>query len=139
MSSDVVNAWTKKGRVGVKSTLSAQQMKSVIKATRNFLKQDTSRVAGVKAFQKSVTTKAGKKVSYKQANALYQAQTNYNWIYQYLSPSEFWDFARECVKEGWSEETFIDNIMVYITDRSLDEVLRIDLQNLYDYIQGVRV
>ena len=81
MSSDVVNVWTKKGRVGVKSTLSAQQMKSVIKATRNFLKQDTSRVAGVKAFQKSVTTKAGKKVSYKQANALYQAQTNYNWIY----------------------------------------------------------
>lgn len=114
-------------------------MKSVIKATKNFLKQDTSRVAGVKAFQKQVTTKAGKKVSYKQANALYQAQTNYNWIYQYLSPSEFWDFARECVKEGWSEETFIDNIMVYITDRTLDEVLRVDLQNLYDYIQGVRV
>lgn len=114
-------------------------MKSVIKATRNFLKQDTSRVAGVKAFQKQVSTKSGKKVSYKQANTLYQAQTNYNWIYQYLSPSEFWDFARECVKEGWSEETFIDNIMVYIMDRSLDEVLRVDLQNLYDYIQGVKV
>lgn len=139
MSSDVLNAWTSKGRVTAKKSLSAQQMKSVIKATRNFLKQETSRVAGVKQYLKQVTTKAGKKVSYKQANALYQAQSNYNWIYQYLSPSEFWDFARECVKEGWSEETFIENIMVYITDRSLDEVLRIDLQNLYDYIQGVKV
>lgn len=119
--------------------MTALQMKSIIKATRNFLRQETSRVAGVKKYLKNISEKAGKKVRYKQANALYQAQSNYNWIYQYLSPSEFWDFARECVKEGWSEETFIDNIMVYITDRTLDEILRIDLQNLYDYIQGVKV
>lgn len=139
LSTDVVNGWTKKGRVTASKSLSAQQMKSVIKATKQFLQQETSRVAGVKSFQKSLSSKAGKKVSYKQASALYQAQKNYNWIYQYMTPSEFWDFARECVKEGWSEETFIDKIMVYITDRTLDEVLRIDLQNLYDYIQGVKV
>lgn len=139
LSSDVLNAWTKRGRVSAKTSLSAQQMKSVIKATKQFLAQETSRVAGVKSFQKSVSKQAGKKVTYKQASALYQAQKNYTWIYQYMTPSEFWDFARECVKEGWSEETFIDKIMVYITDRTLDEVLKKDLQNLYDYIQGVQV
>lgn len=139
LSSDVLNAWTKKGRVSAKTSLDVLQMKSVIKATKQFLAQETSRVAGVKQFQKKVSSQAGKKVSYKQASALYKAQKNYTWIYQYMTPSEFWDFARECVREGWDEETFAEKISVYITDRTMDETLKIDLQNLYDYIQGVNV
>lgn len=139
LSTENLKAWTKKGRVAVKSDLSATQMKAIIKATKNFLKQETSRVSGVRNYQKQVSSQAGKKISYKHASALYHAQRNYTWIYQYLTPSEFWDLARECVRENWSEERFIDNIMVYITDRTLDETLRKDLENLYDYIQGVNV
>ena len=114
-------------------------MRDTIKATKQFLQQDVSRVAGVKAYQKKYEDLTGLKLTKKRLNALFQSERNYTWIYQYMTPSEFWDFARECVKEGWSEETFIDKIMVYITDRTLDEVLKKDLQNLYDYIQGVQV
>lgn len=37
LSSNLLNVWTRKGRVGVKSDLSVLQMKSVIKATKQFL------------------------------------------------------------------------------------------------------
>lgn len=56
-----------------------------------------------------------------------------------MLPSDFWAFARESVKSNWDINTFIDNIMLYITNRSLDEILKADLQNLYDYIQGVKI
>ena len=73
------------------------------------------------------------------ANTYYQASKGYDWIYKYIAPSDFWEIARECVKENWSEETFIDNISVYITDRTVDEILKEDLRKLYKYIQGVNV
>lgn len=114
-------------------------MRSIIKATKRFLQEETSRVAGAKSYTKKQSKLAGFPVSYKQASSIYKAQKNYTWIYQYMEPSEFWDFARETVKRGWSVDTFIEQIMVYITDRVLDEDLRVDLENLYEYAIGVSV
>lgn len=139
LSSDTLNAWTEKGRVGAKKGLSELQMKSIIKATKRFLEEKTSRVAGAKEYTKAESKRAGIPLSYKQVSGLYKAQKNYNWIYQYLTQSEFWDFARETVRQGWGFKTFAEQIMVYITDRTMDETLKIDLQNLYEYAVGVKV
>lgn len=137
LDSEMLQAVTPKGRIAVRKSFSETQMKAIIKATNQFL-EGVSSVADVKKETAYQSKQAGVQLSYTQANTYYQAQSNYQWIYKYLTPSEFWDIARECVKEGWSESTFIDNIMVYITDRSLDELLKIDLINLYEYIQGVK-
>lgn len=137
LDSEMLQAITLKGRIAVRKSFDETQMKAIIKATKQFL-NGVSSVADVKKETQYQSKQAGIPLSYSQANTYYQAQHNYTWIYKYLTPSEFWDLARECVREGWSEQTFIDNIMVYITDRTLDELLKIDLINLYNYIQGVK-
>ena len=56
-----------------------------------------------------------------------------------MTESEFWDFARECVKNNYDYDTFENKIIQFIYDRTLDESLKVDLENLYRYIQGVKV
>lgn len=131
----------KNGRVGASKSYDVKQMKATIKATKQFLKNETSRVAGVKQYTKKVSTQAGKKVSYKKVNALFQAEKHYEWIYDYFADTNgnrgksFWNFAREFKNVDF--ETWCDNIMVYITDRSLDTKLKKDLRALYNYAKGV--
>lgn len=139
LSSSTLNAWTKSGRVATKKGLTPLQMMSINKAIRRFLKEDTSRVAGAKQYTKKLSEQAGKKIPPNLASSFYKAEKNYTWIYKYMTESEFWDFARECVKNNYSFETFTQKIMQFIYDRTLDEELQIDLQNLYNYIQGVSI
>ena len=141
LSSDKLNAWTEKGRVTAKTSLSAKQMKDVIKATKKFLNQETSRVAGVKAYQKRYEDKTGLKLTKERLNALFQAERNYTWIYEYFGASEktaggiFWDWEREHKNDDF--ETWLDNIRVYLYERTLDEKLYNDLLSLYEYAKGV--
>ena len=138
LDTDLLNAITSKGRISVRKSYSNLQMKAIIKAINQFL-EGVSTVSKVKSETKKLSKEAGVNLSLSQANTYYQAQYNYRWIYKYMTPSEFWELARECVKENWSENTFIENISVYITDRTIDELLKIDLINLYKYIQGVKI
>lgn len=138
LESDVLNALTSKGRVAVRRDFDETQMKAIIKAVNIFLESDST-VKKVKQIKKEYSKQAGKELDFEMANTYYQASKSYDWIYKYIAPSDFWEMARECVKEGWSEETFIDNISVYITDRSVDEILKVDLRKLYNYIQGVHL
>lgn len=132
---DKLQAITPKGRVAVRKSFTPFQTENIIKVLNDFL-EGVSTVSKVKELTKKYSKEAGVDLDYEQANTYYQAQKTYTWIYQYMTPSEFWTLAMVCVKEGWSEEKFIDNIMVYIYDRTLDEYLRMDLINLYNYIQG---
>ena len=148
LTSSKVNTWTKKtksragGRVGVSKKYTAEQMEATIKAVKNFLKAETSRVAGVKQYKQKQEKIIGKKITYKKLSTLYKAEQNYKWIYEYFGTSErsggnyFWDFAREFKNVDF--DTWCDNIMVYITDRSLDAKLKKDLQSLYNYAKGVK-
>lgn len=139
LSSSKLNSWTKTGRVATKRGMSELQMKSIIRAMQRFIKEETSTVSGAKQYTQRLTKEAGKPVPPKLASSYYKAEKNYTWIYQYMTESEFWDFARECVKNHYSFETFVNKIMVYITDRVLDETLKTDLLHLYNYIQGVNI
>ena len=138
LESDVLNALTSKGRVAVRRDFDETQMKAIIKAVNIFLESDST-VKKVKKITKSYTEQAGKELNFEMANTYYQANKGYDWIYKYIAPSDFWEIARESVKENWSEETFIDNISVYITDRTVDEILKEYLRKLYNYIKGVQV
>lgn len=137
LSVEGLDAWTKTGRVAVRKSFDAMQMKAILKQLRTFRESPQSRVAGVKQIKKVYEERLGKKLTYKQASSIFQAKKQWFWIRQYMSDSEFWDFARECVKENWSFERFEENIMTIITDKQLDEQLKFDLQDLYDFAQGV--
>lgn len=148
LTSENVKTWTKKkngkpgGRVGASKSYTVEQMKATIKATKNFLKQDVSRVAGIKQYKQKQQNITGKTISYRSLSTLFKAEKNYTWIYDYFGTSErsggsfFWDWEREMKNEDF--ETWCDNIMVYITDRSLDANLKKDLKALYNYAKGVK-
>lgn len=117
-------------------------MRDTIKATKQFLQQDVSRVAGVKVYQKKYEDLTGLKLTKKRLNALFQSERNYTWIYQYFGASEksaggiFWDWEREHKNEDFS--TWLENIRVYLYDKTLDEKLYNDLLSLYEYAKGVK-
>lgn len=135
LSSEQVKGWTKTGRVRASKQMTETQMIATIKATKQFLNNSLSRVKEVKKKTKEYTIKAQKPISFTQANTLYQASKNYTWIYEYMTPSEFWAFVSVARQEGWDKIKFIDEIKAYIT-REVDEELKKDLEALYDYVMG---
>ena len=113
------------------------QIKAIIKATNEFLSSGVSTVREIAEYRNKLSQREGISLSIKDVNLLYQLRKNYTWIYDYFG-SDFWDLARESVKENWTEETFIDRVFSHIHDRTLDEELRRDLQDLYEYTRGTR-
>lgn len=142
LSSNTLNAWSEKGRASVIKGLTEGQMKAEIKALNQFLNNDLSKQRGIKNYIKEKSEKAGVILNYKQANVVYQAEKSYKWIYKYFEDSKkgnyYWDFAREMVRNNWGVDQFIENIMQFITDKSLDESLKKDLTYLYEYSKGVK-
>lgn len=137
LSIEGVNGWTKSGRVRASMNMDVLSMRATIKEVKKFLSSPLSRVAGVKEYHSNLEKNLGKKITYKQSSSIYKAKKDWKWILEYMDESEFWDFARESVKENWSEEVFEENIMVYIWDSQLDETLKNDIKDLFDYAQGV--
>ena len=135
LSSEQVQGWTKKGRVRVSKQMTESQMIASIKATKQFLDTGVSRVSEVKKKQKEYTEKAGKPISFKQANTLYQSGKNYTWIYEYMTPSEFWAFVKLAKEQCWNKKRFIEEIQAYIS-KEVDEELKRDLEALYIYVMG---
>lgn len=140
LSTDTLKVWTEKGRVGVKKGLTELQMKAIIKATNEFLsKNSVSTQAQVKAYQEKVSLKAGKKLSIKQAETEYQLKKNYEWIYDYMTPSEYWGgFVKEAKERHWEKEKFTDELISYMGNATIDDELIRDVEHLYDYsMEGV--
>lgn len=135
LSQETLNAWTKKGRSAVKKGLTNLQMKSIIKALNRFLQEETSTQKGVKKYAK----KLGQQTPLNLASTYYKAEKNYKWIFSYMTESDFWDFAREIVKNNDNFEDFSFKIEPYLEEKRLDSNYTFDLQNLFNFIQGVKV
>lgn len=133
LDSSELQALSKTGRIRVSKAFSLNQLKAIIKATNQFLESPLSTQGGVKKKTKEYSIKAGKPISFGQANTLYKAGKNYTWIYEFMIPSEFWAFVRVAKEMGWNKEQFIEQISAYIT-REIDEELRQDLEDLYYYV-----
>ena len=135
LSSEMLNAWTKTGRVSVKKGLSKIQMQAEIKALRQFLSENTiSTEKQVKDYVKKASEKAGKKLSYKQAQKVYRSKKDYKWIYDYITPSDFWAIGNPVKEEKVTEEEFIEQLQTH-SELIPDEELRKDLHDLYLYVK----
>ena len=135
LSSEQLKAISKKGRIRASKKMNETQMIATIKATKEFLASGQSKVKEVKKITKEYSIKAEKPINYKQANTLYQSGKNYTWIYDYMTPSEFWSFVKLAKEQGWNKEVFINEIQAYIT-KEVDEELKRDLEALYIYVMG---
>ena len=135
LDSSNLKAVTKKGRISLKKGYNVTQMQAIKKATEQYLKEPTSTVRGVRRYKEKVSKESGKPLDYNQANTIFQARKNYTWIYDYLTPSEFWSIANVCREANWSVEKFIDEISSYI-DEVVDKDLRFSLIQLYNYVMS---
>ena len=107
------------------------QMRAAIKALNRFIKEETSTVKGAKDYTKKVSLQTGNSVSPSFASTVYRAKREWKWILEYLTESEFWDFARECVKNEYDYNTYTEKLSGFhkdlekmVNDSRLDEILR---------------
>ena len=133
LGSSTLNAVTSTGRISMKKSYTPNQIRAIQKATKEFLGQETSTVRGAKKYQKKVSKQAGKPLSLLQASYIFIARRNYQWIFEYMTPSEFWRFVSVAKENGWNRETFIDELSNYITNIP-DEDLKARIGLIYDYV-----
>lgn len=130
-----LQAISKTGRIRVSKKFNVGQLSAIIKVTKRFLEEETSRVAGVKKITKEYSEKLDKKISFKQASTLFQTGRNYTWIYEFIPKSEFWDNVKVSKQQGWDKEEFIDQLKS-LNERLNDRTLKKDLESLYLYVMS---
>ena len=137
LDSNELKALSKTGRIRVSKDFTFTQMKAIIKATNQFLKNPTSTIANVKKKVLEYTEKAEKPISFSQANVLYQSGKEYKWIYEYIPKSEgntgFWDIVKTAKENNWDRETFAEQISS-LGNFEVDAQRKADLDALYIYV-----
>ena len=138
LDSSTLQALSEKGRVRFSKSFTTTQMLAIIKAAEQYLEDSTSRVAGVKSLVKEYSQKAGKPISYEQADTLYQTGKNYRWIIGMngLTESEFWGTWVPLAKRGDLEkDDWIEQLSLRI-NVELDEYYKLKLEAIYYYVTG---
>lgn len=139
LDSSTLNALTPSLRIKVSKTFNLMQLKAIKKATEQFLENnEVSTVSGIKKLRKLYSEKAGKNLSYEQADTLYQSGRNYSWIIGMngLTESEFWGVWVPLARSGEvDKETWIEKLADRI-DVELDDYYREKLIDIYYYVIG---
>ena len=135
LSSAPLNAITKSGRISRKKDYTLMQQKAIIKATKEFLEKNESRVKGIKEYKAKFTNITGKKLNYKMANTFYNVTHDLSsWLYDSsMTESVFWrDFAplvKTTPKDDWVE--LVSDYKEKVPDRKIKQ----NLEMLYDYLK----
>ena len=136
LDTEKLQAVTAKGRVATRKSFTNEQKENIIKALEDFL-SGVSTVSKAKNIMKKYEKESGVKLNWSQVNSLHQS-SRYEDIARKYYDSGFWDLARECVKENWTYEKFEDILLANTNVNYVDEVIKEDLQGLYDYIQDIK-
>ena len=132
LDNENIKGITKGGRISLKKSHTPNQIKVIQKATRDYLKQETSTVRGAKKYTKKLNKKSPKPLSMSQASDIFQVRYNYYWIFEYMTPSEFYILVNTAKEENWSREKFIDELGKYITEVP-DADMKEKIGQIYDY------
>lgn len=132
LSSKPVQGLSGKGRIRVSKSFTETQMIAIIKATKEFLESDYSRIKPVTELKKDIEKSTGVKLSYKHISSMYTAQELWKFVDDNYS-SEFWkeDAPRifEMTKTDWVEDLSLR------IDRIKDKDATNKLKSIYDYIR----
>lgn len=112
LSAEPVKGRTKGGRVSVSMSMTENQMIAIIKATKEFLSEDLSKVSNVKKEKARIDRELGKKISYKSISTMYTSKQLWKWINEVFG-SEFWkDFAPMALRQ--SQNDWVEMCAKYI-------------------------
>lgn len=130
LGAKTIEAITKSGYISLKRDHNLQQLLGIKRATTNFL-NDVSTIKEINKLKQRYETAVGKELDLRQVDTLYQLENNYEWIYEYIPKSEFWQSYAPLVYthdlESWIEQLY------YRNQNLADEDLRNDLEALYIY------
>lgn len=135
LSSQPINAVTKSGYISMKRDYTLMQKKAIIKAIKDLKESGTGTVREIKKYVQKYSQIVGKKLTYKQANVVYQVLSNLSWLFdENLTPSIFYRTYYPMVKT-MEREDWIESIIAHkqnISDRNLRrniEILYNDIKN----------
>lgn len=131
-SSEQLQAVTKSGRIRITKGMNETQMKALNSILDQFLNRSISTVKQVKKYVKEKSRETGKELSYKEANLLYDLRKNWRWILEYMTISEFIDNYVRNPAVNSNVNIWCEALSTRI-GKELDEQLREDLVNLYNY------
>ena len=143
LETEKLNAITEKGFITVRKSMTESQMRMVEKYVKRFNSYETSTIKGIKDVRKRTIeslrkyySKPDLDITYEEAETLYELQNSndYNWIFKYMNPSEFWNFVEEAVDENWTEEQFVNELMVHYIQEGNDQQMIARCQALYNHI-----
>lgn len=140
LSSDLVQAWTNKGRVKINKNMSIAQMRASIKATEQFLNSKTSTVKGIKQVTKRIKKDIKKSLSTEEQDLSdEEVESLYNLfsedyakdLIDKIGASELWTEILDAKEFNDNEEDFIDRIKNYLDFGNDDDMIE-KLQIIYE-------
>lgn len=133
-------------RINLSGDESYQELISIEKATKNFLKSKTSTISGIKEVEKTIKQNISNKLddefdlSKEEIETLYNffEDEDFKYIRKYIDPSDLWVFMEKAKQEEIDAEDWLSMIEDYIGSDTLgrDEDLRERLISLYDKVLG---
>lgn len=134
LSSNPIDAITKQGRIKRKEYTDMQKI-AIEKAIKDFEKQTTSSIKGLKQYKEYVSNVLGKKITYKQADVFYQATSQLNWLYDKgITYSEYQNVIKPKAKT-MDKESWIDMVAMHMSELP-DRNIVTKLEMLYDYLKN---
>lgn len=118
-----LQALSSSGRIRVSKGFSEVQMKAIIKATKNFLKSETSTLRGIKNTSKRLKQNIRKtissdefEVSDEDIETLYNIFENddVSWLMKYVPPSDLWILLQDAKESQDTFDDFLGRIERYI-------------------------
>ena len=133
-----LDAWTKTGRVKYNKSMSTDQLRAVKKFVKKFLESKTSRIKGIKETRKKQIESIRRRYksdfdditfTFEDAESVYQIfeSDDYNWIYEYMSPSAF----DACVETAIDTKASLNDwfsLLVTFSDRATIPIEDLDIR-----------
>ena len=135
-----LQALSSSGRIRVSKGFSEVQMKAIIKATKNFLKSETSTLRGIKNTSKRLKQNIRKTISSDEFEVSDEdIETLYNifddddisWLLKYVPPSDLWILLQDAKESQDTFDDFLGRIERYIEVEN-DITITLRLRRIYN-------
>ena len=137
-----LQALSSTGRIKVSKGYSETQMKAIIKATKNFLKSETSTLRGIKKVSNQLKKNIRKtvssderQVSDEDIETLYSIfeDDDIDWLTKYVPPSDVWTAIQDAKENQDTFDEFIDRTNIkYRIEMENDVSIQLRLMKIYN-------
>lgn len=141
LDNDLLNAWTKKGRIRVPKNVSEDDIEKIKLLTQKFLEKETSKLSGIKSKEKDIKDNIKQKarvndidISDDEVETIFESLSddNVEWLMDETRlGSDVWIFMAEAKEKRESKNQFATRVLDYISNTN-DEDAKNKLERIYD-------